>query len=110
MFKVKVNNKTEHVVEFENNDFSKRQPSIYTPQNLYDPKELDEKLKGLATRHGQDKYQRAMDHAKVVFEDRNLKTIQTLIELENQYGPQIVNEASKKIAEKSIDNPRRTAG
>ncbi|MGH7889629.1 MAG: hypothetical protein ACRENF_03665, partial [Thermodesulfobacteriota bacterium] len=95
---------------FQNNDFSKRQPSIYTPQNLYDPKELDDKLKDLASKHGQDKFQRALNSAKIVFEERNLKTIQTLIELENQYGPQIIDKASKKIAEKSIDNPRRTAG
>ena len=95
---------------FENNNFSKRQPSIYTPQNLYDPKELDDKLKSLASKHGQEKFQRALDIAKVVFEERNLRTIQTLMDLEDQYGPQIIDEASKKISEKSLDNPRRTAG
>ena len=95
---------------FDDNSFSKRQPNTYTPQVVYDPKDLNDKLRELAQKVGQDKFQRALDSAKIVFEERNLKTIQPLIDLENQYGTQVLEQATNKIAEKSPDNPKRTAG
>ena len=96
--------------QFKNQKFSQRRPNIYTPKALYDPKDLQEKLRDIAVRYGQDKFQKAVNIAKIVFEENNLKTIQTLIELENQYGSEIIEKAVKVISEKSIDNPKRSAG
>ena len=46
----------------------------------------------------------------MVFEENNLQTILALIDLEDKYGQAIIEEASKKIAEKNPDNPKRSAG
>lgn len=94
----------------ENKNFSERQPNIYTPKDLYDPEEQKNKLKIIESKHGKEKMDRARQAAGLVFEENNLKTITTLIDLENQYGQEIVKLASAKIAEKSIDNPKRSAG
>ena len=40
----------------------------------------------------------------IVFEENNLKIIQILIGLEDQYGQAIVQQAAKQIAEKNPDN------
>ncbi len=95
---------------FENSDFSQRQPNTYILQVIYDPKELEEKLKNIQSKYGREKLDRALEAAGLVSEEKNIKTIYALIELEDLYGQGVVQEASKKIAEKSIDNPKRSAG
>ncbi len=96
--------------ELEGKSYDERQANVYTPEPLYNPQELQKELKELETKYGQDKLQRAIETAKVVFEENNPKTIQALINLENQYGQAIVKEAADKIAEKNPDNPKRSAG
>lgn len=96
--------------DLENLNFSKRQANTYIIQGLYDPMDLKNNLKALEQTHGADKYNRAAKAASLVFEENNLRTIKTLIELEDQYGQTTVSEASIKISEKNADNPKRSAG
>ncbi len=96
--------------ELEGLRFDRRQPSTYTIQELYNPEDLKKDLRKLAGRHGKEKLDRAVKTASLVFEENNLKTILALIDLEDQYGQRTVEEAAKKIAEKNVDNPKRSAG
>jgi hypothetical protein len=96
--------------ELEDLNFSQRQANRYFVQDLYDPKELKDKLRSLEQKHGAEKLNRAVNTASLVFEENNPKTIQALIDLEDQYGQSTVEEAANKIQEKNPDNPKRSAG
>jgi hypothetical protein len=96
--------------ELENKSFDNRSPSIYTLKDLYDPRELKEDLQKLEQKNGQEKLDRAVKTASLVFEENNPKTIEALINLENKYGQTKVEEAAEKISEKNPDNPKRSAG
>ena len=96
--------------ELEDLKFSQRQANTYRVQDLYDPNELKDNLKALEQKYGTEKLLRAVKTASLVFEESNLKTIQVLLGLEDQYGEAIVQEAAKKIEEKNPDNPKRSAG
>ena len=90
--------------------FNQRQPNTYTLQDLYDPRELTNKLKSLEQKHTPEKLNRAVQTASLVFEENNLQTIQALLDLEDKYGQTILEEAARKISEKNTDNPKRSAG
>ncbi len=96
--------------ELEDLKFGKRQANIYTLMEFYNPEDLKKNLSKLAERHGQEKLDRAVKTASLVFEENNQKTIEVLIDLEDKYGQAVTEEASKKISEKSEDNPKRSAG
>ncbi len=96
--------------ELEDLKFGKRQANTYTLMEPYNPEDLKKNLAALAQRHGQEKLNRAVKTASLVFEENNQKTIEALIDLEDKYGQPITEEASKKISEKSEDNPKRSAG
>jgi HKD family nuclease len=96
--------------DLEDLKFNERKANTYTLQELYNPKDLKEELNKLEQKHGQQKLDRAVKTASLVFEENNPKTIQALIDLEDQYGQAIIEEASKKISEKNPDNPKRSAG
>ncbi len=96
--------------KLEQKRFDERFSNTYTPKKLYDPEELKKRLKNLEEKHSKEKLNRAVQTASLVFEENNPKTIEYLIDLENQYGPQIIEQASQKIQDKSPDNPKRSAG
>lgn len=96
--------------DLEDLKFGKRQANTYTLAEFYNPEDLKKNLTALAQRHGQEKLNRAVKTASLVFEENNQKTIEALIDLEDKYGQPIIEEASKKISEKSEDNPKRSAG
>ncbi len=96
--------------KLEEKRFDERLSNTYTPKDLYDLQELKKRLKNLEEKHGKDKLNRAIEIATIVFEEQNPKTIEYLIDLENQYGQQIIEQASQKIQDKSPDNPKRSAG
>ena len=91
--------------KLEEKRFDERLSNTYTPKELYNPQELKRRLKNLEEKHGKDKLNRAVKTASLVFEEQNPKTIEYLIDLENQYGPQLIQQASQKIQDKSPDNP-----
>lgn len=96
--------------ELEDLKFSQRQANTYNLLNLYNLLDLKHKLEKLEQKYGKEKLDRAVKAASLVFEENNLKTIETLIDFEDKYGQSVVEEASKKISQKSIDNPKRSAG
>ena len=96
--------------DLENKSFDERSPSTYTLQDLYNPEDLKQQLKNLEQKYGKEKLDRAIHTAKIVYEERNIKTIETLIHLEDQYGIDTVDKAAKIISEKNTDNPKRSAG
>ena len=77
---------------------------------LYNPEDLKKEIRSLEQKHGQDKVTRAIQTAAIVFEENNLKTIEVLIDLEDQYGQTVIQQAAQKIAQKNPDNPKRSAG
>jgi hypothetical protein len=87
-----------------------RAPNVYTPNPLYDPKELDESLEKLKIRYGTAKLERAQRAAALVYEDCYLHGIKQLIELEDQYGAERIERALKIVGPKSPDNPKRSIG
>jgi len=96
--------------ELEDLKFGKREANTYTLAEFYNPEDLKKNLSQLAQRHGQEKLNRAVKTASLVFEENNQKTIEALIDLEEKYGQPIIDEAAQKISEKSEDNPKRSAG
>ncbi len=96
--------------ELEGKSYNERDANVYTPKVLYDPEDLKKDLKKLEEKYGQEKLVRAKQTAALVFEENNPKTIEAVIELENQYGRALVEDASNKISEKNPDNPKRSAG
>ncbi|MBL0059006.1 MAG: hypothetical protein IPP35_07840 [Elusimicrobia bacterium] len=85
-----------------------REPSLYTPNVLYDPADLKKGLEELKQKHGPEKLARAQKAASLVYEDSDLAGIARLIELEDQYGPAIIRWALDKMEAKSPSNPKRT--
>jgi len=96
--------------ELEGLRFNERKASIYTLGKLYDSEDLKRELGKLEQKYGKEKLVRAVRTASLVFEENNLKSIQTFIELEDKYGEAVIEIASKKISEKNPDNPKRSAG
>ena len=94
----------------EDQNYSDRQSNVYTPKPIYDPAELQKELAVLRQKEGTDKLQRAINTASIVFAQNDLNAIKELISLENQYGQTIIQQAAKKISDKSPDNPKRCIG
>lgn len=94
----------------EDQNYSHRQPNVYTPKLIYDPSELQKELQKLEQKYGKEKLQRAITVAAIVFEQNDPEIIKTLIDLEDQYGEAVIQEASGKIGDKNPDNPKRSAG
>ena len=94
----------------EDQNYSNRQPNVYTPKPLYDPVELQKEITKLGQKEGQEKLQRAVNIASIFYEQNDPKAIKVLIDLENQYGQEIIQQASQKIGDKNPDNPKRSMG
>jgi hypothetical protein len=85
----------------------KRLPKMYKILKLYDPKELEAKLKEVELNYGKEAYGRARKYAEIVFEENNPEVIADIIQKTNQYGENKVKEAFVIIERKNIDNPKR---
>ena len=94
----------------EDQDYTRRQPNVYTPKPIYDPADFQKALKSIEQKEGSKKLERAITTAGIIYEQNDLKTIQALIGLESQYGQEIIQEAVKKLADKNPDNPKRAIG
>ena len=92
----------------EDQNYSNRQPNVYTPKPLYDPVDLQKELTKLGQKEGQDKLQRAVSIASVFYEQNDPKAIKVLIDLENKYGQDTIQQATQKIGDKNSDNPKRS--
>jgi len=87
--------------------YSERLPKMYKILKLYDPKELEAKLKEVELNYGKEAYARARKYAEIVFEENNPETISDIIIKTNQYGENKVKEAFAIIERKNIDNSKR---
>ena len=94
----------------EDQNYSNRQPNVYTPKPIYDPQELQKELKSIEQKEGREKLGRAIATAGIVYEQNDLKTIKVLIDLEDKYGQEVIREAAAKLADKNPDNPKRSVG
>ena len=94
----------------EGNNFHERPANTYTPKPFYDPKELQKEFVLLQQKYGQEKFNRAQQVSKIVFQENNPQTIQAFIDLEDRYGQAIVEKASQKISQQNPDNPKRNVG
>ena len=86
------------------------EPHTFTPQPLYNPENLANKLQQLQERYGADKLERAKKLAVLVYEDCDATAMETLIQLEEKYGPRIIQQAAEILAAKSPSNPKRSMG
>ncbi len=91
-------------------NYSSRKPNRYTPNPLYDPKELEKAFRELERRYGKEKLQRAMGYLRLIYEDGDAKAAERLILLEEEFGPEVVRKAAKKVGEMSGNNPKKTVG
>lgn len=96
--------------ELDSKSFSERKANIYTPKEIYNPKELEEKIKALEEKYGPEKLKRARENAAIVFEAYNLHTIDRLITLENEFGQEVIQKAASKMKQMKSDNPKLNAG
>jgi hypothetical protein len=87
--------------------YDERRPKMYKILKLYDPKELEAKLKAIETKYGRAAYGRARVYAQIVFEENNPEVIEDIILKTKQYGEKKVKSAFDIVAQKNIDNPKR---
>ena len=87
-----------------------RHANIYTPNALYDQEERKAQFDELQKIYGKDKLEKAREYAKVVYEDNSYSGVKTLLELEKEYGQEIVQKAVDVVSLKNPDNPKRSMG
>jgi hypothetical protein len=84
-----------------------RHPNVYMPLPLYDPAALAAKWQKLETKYGKEKTDRARRCAEIVFKDCDPIAVEKLIGLEEKYGIDKMEKASKIISALRADNPHR---
>jgi cardiolipin synthase len=87
-----------------------RLPSLYTPNEFYDPGWAEKKLEDLKRRYGEEKLARARRAAGAVYEDWDLAGVEELIKLEEQFGVGRVEAGVRVVEGKRGDNPDRNLG
>jgi len=87
--------------------YNERKPKMYKILKLYDPKELEVKLKTIEDKYGKAAYGKARVYAEIVFEENNPEVIEDIILKTKQYGEKKVKSAFDIVAQKNIDNPKR---
>lgn len=90
--------------------YEQRRPKMYKLLKLYDPKELEVKLKSVEEKYGKGSYGKARKYAEIIFEENNPEVIEDIILKAKQYGEKKVKRAFYLISQKSIDNPKRSYG
>jgi len=91
-----------------NGNYEKRKPKVYKILPLYDPKELAAKLKGLEAKYGAKACGQARKYAEIVFEENNPDVVEDIILKTSKYGEAKIKKAFGIVAQKSIDNPKRS--
>jgi hypothetical protein len=84
-----------------------RHPNVYMPLPLYDPAALAAKWAGLEKKYGKEKTDRARGYAGLVYKDCDPVAVEKLIAMENKYGMDKIESASKIIASYEANNPKR---
>jgi hypothetical protein len=87
--------------------YEERRPKMYKILKLYDPKELEAKLKAIEEKYGKEKYAKARKYAEIVFEENNPEVIEDIILKTKEYGEKEIRRVFGEIGRKNIDNPKR---
>lgn len=87
-----------------------KQYGVYSPNEIYDSIELEERFVELESIEGPQVVQRARERAEVVFKQNDYEDIKTLIGLEKRYGSELLEEAVGILKEKRTTNPKRHMG
>jgi len=87
--------------------YNERRPKMYKILKLYDPKELELRLKQTEEKYGSKAYARGRKYAEIVFEENSPEVIEGIILKEKQYGENKVKRAFAIVAQKNVDNPAR---
>ncbi len=85
-------------------------PKMYKLLKLYDPKELEFKLKAVEGKYGREAYAKARKYAEIVFEENNPAVVEDIILKTRQYGEQKIKMAFDIVALKNTDNPKKSYG
>ena len=80
---------------------------MYKILKLYDPKELELRLKGIEEKYGKEAYAKSRTYAEIVFEENNPEVIEDIILKTKQYGEKEIKRVFDVISQKNIDNPKR---
>ncbi|MCX5709054.1 MAG: phospholipase D-like domain-containing protein [Candidatus Omnitrophica bacterium] len=88
--------------------FDVKAPKTYRFLKLYDPKDLEKRLKEIEEKHSKKAYAKARRYAEIVFEENNPEVIEDIILRTDKYGEKKVNKAFDIVARKKVDNPKRS--
>ncbi|MCX5707953.1 MAG: phospholipase D-like domain-containing protein [Candidatus Omnitrophica bacterium] len=91
-----------------NKPYDTRRPKMYKLLDLYDPAQRDQDLAQLQTKYGPKQYAQARQYAAIVFEENDPRVVEEIITLIQERGPKKVAQAFQEVAQKNIDNPKRT--
>jgi len=91
-------------------NYKTRKANRYIPNPLCDPKELEKAFQDLERRYGKEKVSRAAGALHLIYEDSDVGAAERLILLEEEFGPEVVRRAAKKVGEMSGNNPKKTVG
>jgi cardiolipin synthase len=90
------------------NGQEQRKPNVYMPLPLYDPAALEATWLKLEAKYGKEKTDSARTYARLVFKDCDAVAVEKLIALEEQYGIDKMEKASKIISAMKTYNPKRS--
>ncbi len=93
--------------ELSGKPYEERRPKMYKILKLYDPKELELKLRAIEEKYGKEAYAKARKYAEIVFEENNPEVIEDIIAKMKEYGEKEVKIVFGEISRKNIDNPKR---
>jgi len=94
--------------ELSGKPYDERRPKMYKILKLYNPKELESKLKQIEEKYGKEAYAKARKYAEIVFEENNPEVIEDVLLKTKQYGEKEIKRVFDVISRKNIDNPKRT--
>lgn len=69
---------------------------------------MELKLKSFENKYGKEVYGQSRKYAEIIFEENNLEVIEDIILKTRQYGQEKMKKAFNIVAQKSINNPKRS--
>ena len=94
--------------ELKGKPYDDKAPKMYKLLKLYDPKELELKLKAIEDKYGRQEYEKARKYAEIIFEENNTQIIEDIILKTKQYGEEKIKKAFDIVAQKNTDNPKKS--
>jgi len=91
-------------------NYSERDPSQYRVKELIAPKVKERMWQELETAEGREMVKAARQLAMVLNQENNIQTAKDFIRLIKQYKLENVQEAVRRIADYTPDNPRKNIG